>query len=382
MLVKRPIYNQQLKCVAVEIIATEDAKEHIELYKHFSIILHTTDEHLPLFLPYPLKFLLENVDEPIKNPIILKLNAREIDKSCSREELEASTHAIALQFDIPEHLAWLNFADYIALSDLLMSATNVTKVVKYSQDKHRKVIAYGIKQSDIFDRCKDMAIDYFCGAFLFEPHADAGKEMAADKLNLLELISKLQEEHIEIDPIIALIQADPILSFQLLKVTNSAAFSGVDPIDSIQQAVTRLGLDNLKNWITVISMNKISNKPVEIVESGLLRAQMAQKIAHTEPAICEQSAYTAGLLSVLDSLMDTPMSELIDQVSIAPEIQNALLSKKGPLGKLLETVIAIEEGRLDEIKKENAYQHADLSKIYIDCLEQVALSKKIKQDPT
>lgn len=161
---------------------------------------------------------------------------------------------------------------------------------------------------------------------------------------------------------------------------NSAAFSGFQAIESIEQAVVRLGIANLKNWVMVISMTNISQKPMELVESGLIRAHMAQKLAETQSNLCPQSAYTTGLLSVLGSLMDSPMSNLVDKITLTDEIKLALTAHKGPLGELLATVVAYEEGHWDTLKK-NAYSGLDLSQIYIDCLEQVALGKKAMSEP-
>lgn len=375
MLIKRPIYNQRLECVAIEIIASQQAKQHQELFEFFATILRNIDNQLPLFVPYALKFLVEQPDSPVENPLILKLHAADIGNLCPREELEASHYAMALLIDDPQQLAWLNFAEYIALSEHLMTSANVTKVVKYSQTKKRKVIAYDISSSLSFDRCKAMSMDYYCGDFLYQPKGKENQPIAANKLNLLELISKLQEKDTDLDSIISLIQSDPMLSYQLLKIANSVSFSGYQTIESIQQAVIRLGVLNLKNWVMFLSMTNVSNKPMEIVESGLIRAQMAQKIAETQAELSAESAYTAGLLSVLDSLMDTPMAELIEQITLTDEIKTALLSHEGPLGELLKTVIAFEEGHLDN-QKEIVYLGIDLSKIYVDCLDQASLGKQ------
>ena len=381
MLIKRPIYNQQLECVAVDIIANQQAKEHEHLLEHFTTLLANTEKNLLVFIPYTFKFLIEQAKPPFANPIILKLAAIDIDTICPRAELETSKSTFALVIDKPEQLAWLNFAEYIALSEHLMQTANLTKVVKFSQARQRKVIAYGLSEYMNFEHCKTMAMDYYCGNFLFQAQKTENTEIAANKFNLLELISKLQQAETDIETIVELIQTDPVLSYQLLKVVNSAAFSGFQAIESIEQAVVRLGIANLKNWVMVISMTNISQKPMELVESGLIRAHMAQKLAETQSNLCPQSAYTTGLLSVLDSLMDSPMSNLVDKITLTDEIKLALTAHKGPLGELLATVVAYEEGHWDTLKK-NAYSGLDLSQIYIDCLEQVALGKKAMSEPS
>ncbi|WP_028388222.1 EAL and HDOD domain-containing protein [Legionella fairfieldensis] len=375
MLIKRPMYNAQMECVAIEIIADEQAGKHFDLFEHFATLLRNTEQNLPLFVPYALKLLVEKADSPTAHSFVLKLHAADIDKECPRQELETSPYQIALLIDTPSQLAWLNFADYIALSEQLILVANVSNVVKYSQARHHKVIAYDLSHQDHFERCKRMAMDYFCGDFIFHPADRENQDVAANQLNLMELISRLQQPDTDLDSVVELIQNDPMLSYQLLKVVNSAAFSGYQAIESIQQAVMRLGVLNLKNWVTVLSMTKVSNKPIEIIESGLIRAYMAKKLAETQPELCAQSAYTAGLLSVLDSLMDTPMARLIEKITLADEIKIALLSHKGALGELLATVIRYEEGHLNN-QEEVTYFGIDLEKVYIDCIEQVAQSKK------
>ncbi|KTD64688.1 EAL and HDOD domain-containing protein [Legionella spiritensis] len=375
MLIKRPIYNQQLKCVALEIIANDQEKEPQELLQPFTTIIRNADASLPLFVPYALRTLVELPEPPLENPIILKLHAADINQLYPIDELQNSLYSIALMIDDPKQLAWLNFAEYIALSEHLMAMADVTRVVKYSQAKQRKVIAYGIANINCFDQCKGLTMDYYCGDFLFQPHKQDTREIAANKLNLLTLIDKLQHSQVNLDDIIELIQTDPLLSYQLLKIANSAAFSGYQAVKSIQQAVTRLGIIHLKNWVMVLSMKNVSDKPVEIVESGLIRAQMAQKLAHANQNLCEQSAYTTGLLSVLDSLLDSPMSVLIDKITLADEIKMALLSREGALGELLSTVIAYEEGHWEALNGDE-YCGMDLSQVYIACLEQVSFGKK------
>lgn len=375
MLIKRPIYDQRLQCAGIELIANKKAQDNGEIFEYFVKIQRNTPNQLPLFIPYALKFLIDQPEVPIEQPIVLKLHAGDINSSCPREELEACTYRMALLIDDPQQLAWLNFADYVALSEHLMTAANVSKVVSYSQAKQRKVIAYDLSHPNSFERCKQMGMDFYCGDFLFHPNTPEKSEIAANKLNLFELITTLQQPETNLEVIVDLIQTDPMLSYQLLKVANSVAFSGYQDIESIQQAVVRLGILNLKNWVMVLSMTNVSNKPLEIVESGLIRAQMAQKLAETQPDLSPQSAYTAGLLSVLDSLMDSPLSNLIDKITLTNEIKLALLSRKGPLGQILDIVIAYEEGHWENLN-ETEYFGLDLSKVYVDCLEQVALGKK------
>ena len=378
MITKRPIYNHQLKCVAFEILSSKNTKPSEENNNILHDLILTANSQLPLFLPYSLKSSLEQFEAPIENPVILKLDATDIESVYTLKEIEESLFSIALLINTPKHLAWLNFADYIGLSEQLLNSNDVTKVVQYSKSKQRKVIAYGVEQVINFDKCKAMTMDYYCGDFLFKPAEESETEIAANKLNLLQLIQTVQKEDCNFQDVSGIIQTDPLLSFQILKVANSAGFGGYQSIDSIDQAIARLGLLHLKNWITVLSMKNISNKPLEIMESGLIRAHMAEAIAKQSQNIAPQAAYTAGLLSILDCLLNKPIDELVNQITLAEEIKDALISKAGPLGDLLSLVVAYEEGHWEDVSEQKS-NNLNLSQLYIESLALVSKGSSAMQ---
>lgn len=375
MIIKRPVYNQHLKCVAFEIITPKGALSP-DLSEKFIQLINSSDSQFPLFIPFAFKSFIESIQPSITNPIILKLPAEDIESIYPIQEVKDSVYSIALLVSTPQHLAWLNFAEYIGLTEKLMTKANVVKVVQYSKAKQCKVIAYDIDQPLYFDKCKDMIMDYYCGDFLFKPIVNDEIEVAANKLSLLNLIQLLQKEECDLTKIALVIKSDPLLSYQLLRLANSAAFSAGIPITSIDQAIMRLGLINLKNWATVFSMKNISDKPIEVLESGLIRARMAQEVAKKNNHINSQSAYTAGLLSILDCLLNKPMTELIEHITLSEDIHDALIKKEGPLGELLALIIAYESGHWENVP-EALINELDLSKLYIDCLQSVSKNSSI-----
>lgn len=375
MLIKRPIYNQQLKCVALEILSNQHSNENEEINTRLAELISNSDTELPLFIPFSLKSCVEDHITPLVNPIILKLCAEDIESKYSLEELQESNFSIALLINKPQQLAWLNFAEYIGLTEQLMDESDVSKVVTFTKNKSRKVIAYGINKPLVFNKCKALDMDYYCGDFLFVPIENDDSEVAGNKLNLLQLIQSLQSCDCDFNHISQIINNDPLLSYQLLKIANTLAFSSYQEIDSIDQAITRLGLNNLKNWVMLLSMKNISNKPIEIIESGLIRAHMAKELAQKTSEIAMQSAYMAGLLSIIDTLLNKPMHELINHITLAEEIKEALTQKTGPIGEILSIVVAYEEGHWEQMTQPE-FMGLNLSKLYIDCLGLVTKGTK------
>ncbi|MHB8167873.1 MAG: EAL domain-containing protein, partial [Sulfuricella sp.] len=54
-------------------------------------------------------------------------------------------------------------------------------------------------------------------------------------------------------------------------------------------------------------------------------------------------AFMTGIMSLLDTLLGMPMEEVVKQVSLASDVENALLKHEGKLGKLLLLTKKIEQ---------------------------------------
>ncbi len=55
------------------------------------------------------------------------------------------------------------------------------------------------------------------------------------------------------------------------------------------------------------------------------------------------SAYLTGLLSILDSVFDAPIAEIMPQLPISVDINAALVDRSGSLGRLLHAVLSYEQ---------------------------------------
>ena len=125
-------------------------------------------------------------------------------------------------------------------------------------------------------------------------------------------------------------------------------------VDSIQQAVILLGLDAVRNWASLILASRLAhNKPRELTTIALIRARMCALLSVTRPGIDSQQAFTVGLFSLLDALLDTRMEELLDHVPLAGPIKFALLNHEGELGELLDIVIHLERGEWQVISEQS-----------------------------
>jgi DNA polymerase III epsilon subunit-like protein len=100
--------------------------------------------------------------------------------------------------------------------------------------------------------------------------------------------------------------------------------------------------------------------------TALARAAMCRNLAHDADLGQPAAAFTVGLLSILDALLQTPMDQIIPQLPLDEAVGKALLERQGPYGPLLTLVLdyergdwaAVEQSGLDPAMVREAYLQA------------------------
>jgi EAL and modified HD-GYP domain-containing signal transduction protein len=74
-----------------------------------------------------------------------------------------------------------------------------------------------------------------------------------------------------------------------------------------------------------------------------------------------EAAFTVGLFSLLDALMDMPLDNLVAALPLAPEISEAITHRRGELGALLRTVECYERGDWAAVDSDQRLRSSDLT---------------------
>jgi EAL and modified HD-GYP domain-containing signal transduction protein len=146
-----------------------------------------------------------------------------------------------------------------------------------------------------------------------------------------------------------LISQDVGLSYKLLKLVNSGYYSLATTVKSIRQAISLIGLSQLRGWMMLLMMSTVDDKPHELTNIALQRAKMCEMIGKGLGESQAESFFLAGLFSVLDAIMDIPMSQVVSSIPLADDVVNALTKREGKIGLALNTVVAVEQGSWDQV---------------------------------
>jgi EAL and modified HD-GYP domain-containing signal transduction protein len=135
---------------------------------------------------------------------------------------------------------------------------------------------------------------------------------------------------------------DPMLCYNLLRLANSVAMGARRPVSSLRQAIVLLGRQQIHRWLQLlIFARRGGGKGSALLHLAAARGKLMELLAGGD-AEARGKAFTTGILSLVDVLLELPMEEIVAQVNPGEEIRQALLARKGEFGELLALCEAME----------------------------------------
>lgn len=267
------------------------------------------------------------------------------------KRLRSEGYTIALDdFELtPETSVLVPYADIIKLDILALSESRLEAHVHHLK-KHAQLLAEKIETHEQLEHCKSLGFELFQGYFLSRPNLVMGGKVCENRQAVVSLLAQLNNPTATLAEIETLISRDPLLSYKLLRLMNSGAFHFVQVIESLRQAITLLGLDQIKGWANLMALAQLEDKPKELITIALTRARLCQTIGEKIAGKAQsESFFTAGLLSTVDAFLDKTLPEILDSILLSDELKTALLEHKGLVGEILDSVIHYEHGEWNTI---------------------------------
>jgi EAL and modified HD-GYP domain-containing signal transduction protein len=233
-----------------------------------------------------------------------------------------------------------------------------------------KLVAEKVETRNQVTALQAMGFDFFQGFYFAEPTVLEAKQVTADAISRMQLISALSEPDIDVSRVADLVSYDPGLSYRMLRLVNSAAFGMHQKVESVHRAATMLGTEQIRR-LALLTVATTSQGPDEVLNLALTRARMCEQLARRD-GHNHSAAFTVGLFSLLDVAMGTPMAALLEQLPLTAEVSSALLQRVGPLGNLLSEVIRYERG--------GAHSAARGSALVSCYIEAVTWSRRLRTD--
>ncbi|MGA7179738.1 MAG: HDOD domain-containing protein [Thiobacillaceae bacterium] len=208
-----------------------------------------------------------------------------------------------------------------------------------------KFVATAIQTLEEFNVCARLPFSFYQGPFITSREEWAAPRMDAGRIRIVELLNKLRRD-VEVAELTALFKQDPALSFKLLRYINSPGMGLINKVGSLDQALIVLGRQKLYRWLTLLLFTSGMTRGLDwaIMENALVRARLAELIAQNSlPADERDELFVAGVFSLLDIVLATPMEAVLKQVSLPPLVNEVLLHHQGKYAPYLDLAIACEQ---------------------------------------
>lgn len=263
------------------------------------------------------------------------------------------------------------------LRDMPLSA--LLKLTPRFKLANKKLLAEKVESLEQFQTCLELGFDYFQGYYFAKPVILSGKKLSPSQMSIMQLMSQLDSDADNAD-IERSIKKDVSLCFNLLRLVNTPAVGVPRRIDSVTQALMLLGRKQLQRWLQIMLYAEPCKKgqamtPLLTLATtrGKLLELIAQQIEPRNRNMAD-TAFTVGIMSLMDTLFSIPMEEILEQVAVVDAVSDALLQRTGVYGdmlRLVEHMERIEEAgpMLDELVERFHLSSEDLYTLQLSAFE-------------
>ena len=265
-------------------------------------------------------------------------------------------------------------ADIITVDFSQRTAKERKQIVRDLRPLGLKTLADRVETPEDSAQAFEAGYDYFQGYFFSKPTVIAGKQVPVSKLNILQLLREIHRPETNVKQIEEILKREVALPLKLLTYINSAAFGFKRRIGSVGQALLILGESGVRKWASVAALSDMgSDKPFELVVTSVVRARFCEALAAKAGMDARaEDAFLMGLFSLIDALLERPMTEAVNTLPVPDDVKSALLGGEAPLRGVYDLVLAYERGqwgRVSEMSAALSLDEGSLRPLYLEAVE-------------
>jgi EAL and modified HD-GYP domain-containing signal transduction protein len=242
----------------------------------------------------------------------------------------------------------IDLVDIIKIDLKGIGHDDLVQLARTLRNPRQKLLAEKVETVEEFQLCLELGFEYFQGYYFARPAILSGKKITPSEMVLLRLLD-LIHANAGNDAIEEAVKRDPLLSLNLLRLVNSRLTgSGAAHVESVSEALVRLGRSQLERWIQILLYSgpdgHIEFKS-PLLQLATTRGRLLELMTLTlrpGDSAGANNAFTVGIMSLMDALFSVPMREILDRVEVSREMRAALLERAGEYGAMLRVAEDLE----------------------------------------
>lgn len=234
-------------------------------------------------------------------------------------------------------------------------------------------LAEKVETREEYREAVEMGYELFQGYFFCKPLMVKAKEIGTINVHLLHILRELDKQDPDFFFIADTIQRDMGLSYKLLKMANSIYFGGTTIIKNMRHAVVRLGIQEMRRWISIMLLREFENdENKELIKICLLRGKLLAFIAREiNQEHLETDYFLTGLFSSIDMILGEEKQKILNSLALSDEAKEALILGSGEIADFLESVLLYERFEFDQAREKLIKRNITLERymdLYMDAL--------------
>ena len=242
----------------------------------------------------------------------------------------------------------LDLVEIVKVDLMPLDAAGLAATTRTLRQWPLKLLAEKVDSRELANSCHALGYSYFQGYYFAKPTIIAGKKLGHSQISLMRLLGLVLDDA-ETPQLEAVLKAEPGLTMNLMRLTNSASTGIRTKITSIRHAIAVLGRRQLQRWLQLLLYTSPSGKPVvsPLLQLAASRGRLMELLAgrlHPGRGDIEDMSFMTGIMSLMPTLMSVSLEEILRGIEIPGSVRDALEAHTGELGVMLKLTEALETG--------------------------------------
>jgi EAL and modified HD-GYP domain-containing signal transduction protein len=243
---------------------------------------------------------------------------------------------------------------YMAYVKVNINDDDSYRLIQALRSPSLNILATDVNDDKDKSRADLLSIKFLQGRYYQGMKVNLNKELPLSVHTILEVIAELNSDGCDAR-LEGFFRENPALSLQMLKMVNSAAIGAGKEISSIRHAIMILGRGQIMRWLQVMLyvIDSHVKMPTMLLYTVIWRAKfmelMSTQCNHHGSIVHHDAVFITGILSLADMLLNDTMESIVNKMSLAKTIQDALLNRAGLAGGLLALAEALEAAEFESV---------------------------------
>jgi EAL and modified HD-GYP domain-containing signal transduction protein len=273
------------------------------------------------------------------------------------------------------HRPLLALVDIVKVDLLQHDRSQLQGVINQLKPWPVKLLAEKVDSAEQASYCHSLGFDLFQGYYFARPSVLTSKRADPSQLALIRLLGLVLSDA-DTQQVEQVFKQHPSLTYNLMRLVNSVASGVRHNITSVSQAIMVLGRKQLQRWLQLLlfTLQAGAPYPSPLLLLAATRGKMMELLAMKQQRnadYCDE-AFMAGILSLIETLIDKPLADIVDELNLGERLAAALLRREGEMGRLLQLVESVEQPDLNHtlalLAQSEALSLPDLTAAEIDAM--------------